>query len=83
MIIYYNDIGTVGYTLDVDIKYPEQFRMVQKQLLFWPKNWKLVHKKFICNLKGKKKYVLHLRNFKQALDHGLKLENAHGGIKFD
>ena len=28
LIIYYNDIGTFGYTLDVDIKHPEQFRMV-------------------------------------------------------
>ena len=83
MIIYYNDIGTVGYTLDVEIKYPEQFGMVTKQLPFWPKNWKLIHLKLLCNLKGKKKYVLHLQNFKQALDHGLNLENAHAGIKFD
>ena len=37
LITYYNDIGSVGYTLEVDIKYPEQLGMVHKELLFLPK----------------------------------------------
>ena len=32
--------------------------------------------KLVCNLRNKKKYVVHIRSLKQALDHGLKLKKV-------
>ena len=37
----------------------------------------------LANLHDKEKYVLHVRNSKQALNHGLKLENVHRLIRFN
>ena len=34
-------------------------------------------KKIVTNLHNKTEYVLHIRNLKQALDHGLFLKNVH------
>ena len=39
--------------------------------------------KFVCNLHNKKKYVVHIRSLKQALDHGLKLKKVHRIIEFN
>ena len=78
LIRYYNDIGTVGYTHEVDIKYLEELGMVHRELLFLPEKMKL-----ICNLKETEEYVVHLRKFKQTPDNGLKLEKAHGKIEFN
>ena len=40
-------------------------------------------KKLVCNLQNKKKYVVHIKLLKQALNHGLKLENIHRIIEFN
>ena len=40
-------------------------------------------KKLVCNLRNKKKYVLHIRSLKQALNHGLKLKKFHRIIEFN
>ena len=37
----------------------------------------------MCNLRNKKKYVVHIRSFKQALNHGLKLKKVHRIIEFN
>ena len=37
----------------------------------------------MCNLRNKKKYVLHIRSLKQALNHGLKLKKIHRIIEFN
>ena len=39
--------------------------------------------KLVCNLHDKKKYVVHIRSLKQALDHALKLKNVHRIIEFN
>ena len=39
--------------------------------------------KFVANLNGKTKYVIGIRNLKQALSHGLVLRKAHRVIKFN
>ena len=40
-------------------------------------------KKLVCNLCNKKKYVVHIRSLKQALNHGLKLKKVHRIIEFN
>ena len=40
-------------------------------------------KKFVCNLRNKKKYVVHIRSLKQALNHGLKVKKVHRIIEFN
>ena len=40
-------------------------------------------KKLVCNLYNKKKYVAHINNLKQALNHGLKLKKIQRGIEFN
>ena len=40
-------------------------------------------KKLVANLHDKEEYVIHIRNLKQALHHGLVLENVHRVIKFN
>ena len=37
----------------------------------------------MCNLRNKKKYVVHIRSLKQALNHGLKLKKVHRIIEFN
>ena len=37
----------------------------------------------MCNLRNKKKYVVHIRSLKQALNYGLKLGKVHRIIEFN
>ena len=39
--------------------------------------------KLVTNLHDKTEYVIHIRNFKKALNHGLLLKKAHRVIKFN
>ena len=39
--------------------------------------------KLVANLHDKTEYVVHLRNLKQALNHGLVLKKVHRIIKFN
>ena len=39
--------------------------------------------KLAANLHDKTEYVIHIRNLKQALNHGLILEKVHRVIKFN
>ena len=39
--------------------------------------------KFVINLHDKTEYVIHIRNLKQALNHGLILKKVHRVIKFN
>ena len=38
--------------------------------------------KLVANLHDKTEYVIHIRNLKQALNHGLILKKVHRVIKF-
>ena len=40
-------------------------------------------KNLVCNLRNKKKYVVHIKSLKQALNHGLKLKKVHRIIEFN
>ena len=52
---------------------------------FLPKRMKIDKcKKLVCNLQNKKKkYVVHIKSLKQALNHGLKLKKVHRIIEFN
>ena len=39
--------------------------------------------KLICSIEDKKKYVIHIRALKQALNHGLILKEVHRVIQFN
>ena len=40
-------------------------------------------KKLVCNLHNKKKYVVHIKSLKQALNHGLKFKKINRIIEFN
>ena len=40
-------------------------------------------KKLVSNLCNKKKYVVHIRSLKQALNHGLQFKKVHRIIEFN
>ena len=70
-----------GYILEVDAKLHD----LHSDLPFLPKRMKIDKcKKLVCNLRNKKKHVVHLRSLKQqALNHGLKLKKVQRIIEFN
>ena len=80
----YNEDNNKGYILEVDLKYPKKLHDSHSDLPFLPRRMKIDQcKKFVCNLHNKKKYVVHIKSSKQALNHGLKLKKVHRIIKFN
>ena len=39
--------------------------------------------KLVCNLYDKSNYIVHIRSFKQALDHGIVSKKVHKVIQFN
>ena len=73
-----------GYIFEVDVKYPRRLHDLHSDLPFLLKRMKIDKcKKLMCNLRNKKKYVVHIRSLKQALNHGLKLKKVHRIIEFN
>ena len=80
----YDENNDKGYILEVDIKYPKKLHDLHSDLPFLPERMKIDKcEKFVCNLHNNKKYVVHIRSLKQALDHGLKLKKIHRIIEFN
>ena len=80
----YDEDSDKGYIFEVDVKYPRKLCDLHSDLVFLPKKMKIDNcKKLVCNLRNKKKYVLHIRSLKQALNHGLKLKKVHRIIEFN
>ena len=80
----YNENSKKGYILEVDVKYPKKLHVLHSDLPFLPRRMKIDKcKKLVCNLYNKKKYVVHIKSLKQALNHGLKLEKIHRIIEFN
>ena len=79
----YDENGNIGYFFEVDIDYPKELFDLHKDLPFLPES-KKVNKveKLICDIEDKKKYVIHIRALKQALNNGLKFKKVHRVIKF-
>ena len=80
----YNENSKKGYILEVDVKYPKKLHDSHSDLPFFPRRMKIDKcKKLVCNLRDKKKYVVHIKSLKQALNHGLKLKQIHRIIEFN
>ena len=72
-----------GYVLEVDVKYPRESHDHHNDLPFMCERITVnVVEKLVPNLHDKKKYVIHVKALKQALDHGLVLERIHRVIQF-
>ena len=80
----YDEDNDKGYILEVDVKYPRKLHDLHSGLPFLPKRMKTDEcKKLVCNLRNQKKYDVHIRSLKQALNHGLKLKKVHRIIEFN
>ena len=73
----------VGYVLEVDVKYPRELHDNRNDLPFMYEKIRVSGvEKLVPNLCHKKKYVIHVKVLKQALDDGLVLERIHRVIQF-
>ena len=73
-----------GYFLEFDVKYLEKLHDIQKYLPSLPKRMKIEKvEKLIVDIHDKTEYVIHIRNLKQALNHGLVLKKVHRVITFN
>lgn len=79
------DDSPEGYLLEVDLEYPKNKHDLHKDLPFCaehisPPNSK--QKKLMTTLYNKKNYIIHYKNLKQAIAHGLLLKKVHSVLKF-
>ena len=73
-----------GYILEVDVDYPSKLHKFHSDMPFLPESVKIDKtQKLVCNLRDKKKYVVHISILKQTLNHGLKLKKVHRVIEFN
>ena len=80
----YNEENGEGYFLEVDVQYLEKLHALHNDLLFLPEKMKIEKvEKLVASLDNKTEYVIHIRNLKQALHHGLVLKKLHIIIKIN
>ena len=80
----YNENSDLGYFLEEDIDYPKELFNLHRNLIFLPERKKVEKvEKLTCSIEDKKKYVIHIRALKQALNHGLKLKKVIQFIQKD
>ena len=80
----YKEDSDEGYFAEADVQYPEKLHELHNYLLFLPERMKLEKfQKLVANLHDKTEYAIHIRNLKQALNHGLILKKVHRVIKFN
>ena len=72
-----------GYLLEVDVAYPKELHDHHNDLPFVCEKMKINGvERLVPNLYYKRKYVIHIKVLKQAIDHGLVLERIHRCIEF-
>ena len=80
----YNEESDERYFLEVGVQYSEKLHKLHNDLPFLAEKIKIEkHKKLVTNLHDKTEYVIHMRNLKQALNHGLVLKKVHRVINFN
>ena len=74
----YDEDSDEGYFLEVDVQFPEKLHELYNDLPFLPERTKIEKvEKLVTNLHDKTEYIIHTRNLKQALNHGLILKKVH------
>ena len=72
-----------GYLLEGDVNYAKDLNDLHNDMPFMCSKMNVNgFEKLIPNLYDKRKYIIHIRALKQALDHGLVLEKIHRCIRF-
>ena len=77
----YDENNDKEYILEVDVKYLRKLNNIHSDLPFLPKRMKKKNSCVIYLIK--KKYVVHIKSLKQALNHGLKLKKVHRIVEFN
>ena len=79
----YDEDGSTGAILKVDIEYPKELHHLHKDLPFLCEKRKLDKtSKLVTTLGDKIEYVVHICALKQALNHGLVLTKIHNVLEF-
>ena len=72
LIKSYNEKSDEAYFLEVDVQYLERLHELYNDLPFLLQGFKIEKvEKLVANLHDKIEYVIHIKNLKQALNHGL------------
>ena len=80
----YNGESDEGYFLEVDVQYPEKLHELHNDLPFLPEIMNIKNfKKLVASLHDKTEYVIHIKNLKQALNHGSVLKKVHRAVKLN
>ena len=80
----YNEESDEGYFLETDVQYLEKLHELYNDLPFLLDRIKIEKvEKLLANLHDKTEYVIHIKNLKQALNHGLVLKKVHKVNKFN
>ena len=83
-MLEYDVDSDIGYILEVDVKYPKEVHELHNDFPFLPEKMKIGKcDKLMCNMFGKKNYVIHMNVLKQVLDYGLTLKKVHMIIEFN
>ena len=84
VIKIYNEENDEGYFLEVDVQYTKNLHKFHNDLPILPERMKLGKiGKLVTNLYDKNGHIIHIRNLKQAINHGLVLKNIHRVITFN
>ena len=68
----YNEKSDEGYFLELDVEYLEKLHGFHNDLPFLPERMKIRKvEKLVASLQDKTKYIIYIRDLKQALYHGL------------
>ena len=74
----YNEESDEVYFLEGDAQYPEKLYDFHNDLPFLTESMKTEKvEKLVAKLYDETEYVIHIRNLKQALKHGLVLKKVH------
>ena len=80
----YNEKSNEGYFFEVYIHYLEKLCELHNDLPFLTE-WMKIEKveNLVANLHDKTEYVIHIRNLKQALNHGSVKKNVYRVVTFN
>ena len=84
MIKNYNEECDEEYLPEVDVQYLEKAHQLHNDLPVLIERMKTEKvEKFVAKLHDKTEYIIHIRNLKQALNHGLVLKKVYKVIKLN